>query len=162
MTAGAEMRDVLPEGFETRTKDRGLVVDSWAPQIGVLSHPSTGGFLSHCGWNSTIESILHGVPMVAWPLFAEQRMNAFFLVKEMKVAIEAQKGADGLVRREEVERAAREVMEGDGGMEMKKRMAELMRQARFAMVEGGSSYNALANAASVWKEMHATKTPPAT
>jgi len=61
-----------------------------APQIGVLSHLSTGGFLSHCGWNSTIESILHGVRMIAWPLFAEQKMNAFLLVKEMKVGIEAQ------------------------------------------------------------------------
>lgn len=156
MTAGAEMRDVLPEGFETRTEDRGFVVDSWAPQIAVLSHPSTGGFLSHCGWNSTIESILHGVPMIAWPLFAEQKTNAFFLVKQMKVATEAKKGADGLVKREEVERAAREVMEGDGGMEMKKRMEELMGKARDAVAEGGSSYNALAAVASVWKEMHAT------
>lgn len=99
--------------------------------------------------------------MIAWPLFAEQRTNAFLLVKEMKVAIEAKKGADGLVKREEVERAARELMKGEVGMEMKKGMGELMGKARFAMAEGGSSYNALANVASVWKEMHATKTPSA-
>jgi len=123
MTAEADMREVLLEGFETRTQDRGFVVDSWVPQIVVLSHPSTSSFLSHCGWNSTIESILHGVPMIAWLFFAEQRMNAFLLVKEMKVGIEVQKGADGLVKRKEVERAARELMEGEGGMEMKKGMA---------------------------------------
>lgn len=61
--------------------------------------------------------------MIAWLFFAEQRMNAFLLVKEMKVGIEVQKGADGLVKRKEVERAARELMEGEGGMEMKKGMA---------------------------------------
>lgn len=75
-TAEADISDLLPEGFESRTRDRGLVVPSWAPQTPVLSHPSTGAFLSHCGWNSSIESILHGVPMIAWPLFGEQRMTA--------------------------------------------------------------------------------------
>jgi len=151
MTAEADTREVFPEGFESRTEDRGLVVRSWAPQIPVLSHPSTGGFLSHCGWNSTIESISHGVPMIAWPLVAEQRMNAFLLVKEMKVAIEAKKGPDGLVSRQEVERAARELMEGDGGMKIKKRMGELKEAANNALAEGGSSYNAIAAVASVWK-----------
>jgi len=162
VTAEADTRELFPEGFESRTKDRGLVVHSWAPQIPVLSHPSTGGFLSHCGWNSTIESISHGVPMIAWPLVAEQRMNAFLLVKEMKVAIEAKKGPDGLVSRQEVERAARELMEGDGGMKIKKRMGELKETANNALAEGGSSYNAMAAVASVWKEMDATNTPSTT
>ena len=67
--------------------------------------------------------------MISWPPFTEQRMNAYILVKEMKVGIKAQKGADGLVKREEVERAARELMEGEGAMEMKKGMAELMGKA---------------------------------
>jgi hypothetical protein len=157
-TAEADISHLLPEGFESRTRDRGLVVPSWAPQTLVLSHPSTGGFLSHCGWNSTVESILHGVPMIAWPLFAEQRMNAIFLVKETKVAIEAKKGSNGLVSKEEVGRAARELMEGDGGVKIKKRMRELMEKANNAMDEGGSSYNAMATVASVWKEMDRTHT----
>uniref|UniRef100_A0A0C9RSM9 Glycosyltransferase n=1 Tax=Wollemia nobilis TaxID=56998 RepID=A0A0C9RSM9_9CONI len=80
---------LLPEGFESRTKDRGLVVPFWAPQIPVLSHPSTGGFFSHSGWNSTLESISHGVPIISWPFFAEQRLNRFLLVNQYKVAIEA-------------------------------------------------------------------------
>ena len=101
--------------------------------------------------------------MIAWPLFAEQRMNAFYLVNEMKVAIEAKKGPDGLVSREEVERRATELMEGDGGaLEMKKRMRKLMETAKNAMAEGGSSYNDLSTVAAVWKEMDATNTAPST
>ncbi|KAF7844784.1 hydroquinone glucosyltransferase-like [Senna tora] len=56
-----------------------MVVPSWAPQVQVLSHKATGGFLSHCGWGSTLESVVYGLPIVAWPLFAEQRMIATML-----------------------------------------------------------------------------------
>jgi len=151
-SAEPDMRLLLPEGFENRTKDRGLVVHSWVPQIPVLSHPSTGGFLSHCGWNSTLESILHGVPLIALPLISDQRTNAFLLVNEA-VAIEAKNGPDGLVSKEEVERVARELMEGDGGVKIKKRVRKLMEKAKNALVEGGSSYNSMATVAAVWKEL---------
>ncbi|KAI3822123.1 hypothetical protein L1987_09704 [Smallanthus sonchifolius] len=66
----------LPDGFVWRVEDRGLVVSTWAPQVEILGHGSTGGFLTHCGWNSIPESVVCGVPMIAWPLFAEQRMNS--------------------------------------------------------------------------------------
>jgi len=146
-----ELSQILPEGFESRTRDRGLVVPSWAPQIPVLSHPSTGGFLCHCGWNSTLESISHGVPMITWPLFAEQRMNKFLLVNEFKVAIEAKMESDGFIRREEVEREVRELMEGEGGRRVRARVRELKEKARTALEEGGSSFTAMAAAVSEWR-----------
>nr|WIW42670.1 UDP-glycosyltransferase [Nicotiana tabacum] len=77
----------LPEGFLTRTKKFGLVIQMWSDQGGILSHPSVGGFLSHCGWNSCIESITNGVPIIAWPLYAEQRQNATMLTEELGVAV---------------------------------------------------------------------------
>ncbi|EOX91173.1 Anthocyanidin 3-O-glucosyltransferase 5 [Theobroma cacao] len=74
--ASDDMSSYLPEGFISRTRDRGQVVPQWAPQVEILSHPSCGGFFTHCGWNSAIECITNGLPMIAWPMYAEQRMNA--------------------------------------------------------------------------------------
>jgi len=145
-----ELSQLLPEGYQSRTQDQGLVVASWAPQISVLSHPSTGGFLSHCGWNSTLESISHGVPMICWPLFAEQRMNRILLANEFKVAIAAKMESDDFVRREEVERAVRELMEEESGMRVRARVKELKEKAVSALEEGGSSYKAMADAMSEW------------
>ncbi|KAF6999775.1 hypothetical protein CFC21_015751 [Triticum aestivum] len=77
----------LPEGFLERTRGRGLAVAAWAPQVRVLCHPATAVFVSHCGWNSTLESVGSGVPMLAWPLYAEQRMNAVILEEKLGVAL---------------------------------------------------------------------------
>lgn len=79
----------LPEGFVERTAEVGLVVPSWAPQVPILSHESTGSFLSHCALNSTLESIVHGVPMIAWPLYAEHKMYATLLPEEFTIVGEA-------------------------------------------------------------------------
>ncbi|KAK9929757.1 hypothetical protein M0R45_026841 [Rubus argutus] len=90
---------LLPRGFLQRTKDRGMVVKSWAPQVPVLKKESVGGFVTHCGWNSVLESVIAGVPMVAWPLYAEQHLNRSVLVKEMGMAIDVeQRKEDGFVR----------------------------------------------------------------
>lgn len=67
---------LLPELFEERTQERGVVLWGWAPQLWILSHPSLAGFVSHCGWNSSLESICRGVPLLTWPIQAEQAMNA--------------------------------------------------------------------------------------
>jgi hydroquinone glucosyltransferase len=67
--------DLLPQGFLERVGDRGNIVTGWAPQLQILGHSATGGFLTHCGWNSSMESITSGVPMVAWSQWAEQHIN---------------------------------------------------------------------------------------
>ncbi|XP_043723566.1 hydroquinone glucosyltransferase-like [Telopea speciosissima] len=133
----------LPEGFLERTKGRGLVLSSWAPQIQVLSHASTGGFLTHCGWNSTLESIVHGVPLIAWPLYAEQRMNAVMLVQDMKVAFSLKEGEDGMVKREEIAAVVKCLMEGEEGMRKRNRVRELKDAAAKALSENGSSTQSL-------------------
>ncbi|KAG6533769.1 hypothetical protein ZIOFF_007644 [Zingiber officinale] len=86
-TSEPDLDVLLPEGFLERTKQRGMVAKSWAPQVEVLNHGSVGCFVSHCGWNSTLEAISAGVAIVAWPLYAEQRMNKVFLVEQMKLAV---------------------------------------------------------------------------
>lgn len=82
-----DLEALLPKGFLERTKDRGLMMKSWAPQSAILRQESIGGFVTHCGWNSVLEAVTCGVPMVAWPLYAEQCMNSVVLVEEMKLAM---------------------------------------------------------------------------
>lgn len=141
----------LPAGFLERTKGVGLVVSSWAPQVEVLAHASTGGFLSHCGWNSTLESASRGVPIICWPLFAEQRMNALILAEEVGMAMRLKAGEDGLFGREEIGSVVRELMEGKEGERMRKKAKVLQAEAAAAMGEGGSSSMALAAVAEKWR-----------
>lgn len=155
--AGSNVDDpktYLPEGFLDRTKGVGLVVPTWAPQVHVLGHKATGGFLSHCGWNSTLESMAYGVPIIAWPLFAEQRINATLLTEEVGVAVKPEgvlQGGRRVVRREEVERVVRLVMEGEEGKVMRNRMGELKESAAKALKHGGSSYDSLSCVVKSWK-----------
>lgn len=142
----------LPEGFVRRTEGRGLVVPSWAPQTLILNHRSTGAFLSHCGWNSTLESITNGVPITAWPLYAEQRMNATFLAEEAGVALKFSKNpGEELVDRNEIEKNVRIVMEGEKGKDMRRRAKELKESAKIALNSGGSSYESLCSVVEFWK-----------
>jgi hydroquinone glucosyltransferase len=94
-----------------RTTEVGLVMAStWAPQTAILEHASVGCFVTHCGWNSVLESVVNGVPMVAWPLYAEQNMNAAMSELQLKVAVRVK---DRFVSKEEVASAIKRVMEGD-------------------------------------------------
>nr|UHB15573.1 UDP-glycosyltransferase [Paris polyphylla] len=141
--AEAVLHVLLPDGFLNRTGDRGMVVKSWAPQTAVLRHPSVGGFVTHCGWNSILEAICTGVPMVGWPLYAEQRVNIIFLVEEMKLAA-AMEGYDSpLVSAEEVETRVGWLMDSDGGRELRLRTEAAKKAAATALQEGGSSREAL-------------------
>ncbi|KAF8364707.1 hypothetical protein HHK36_033317 [Tetracentron sinense] len=131
---------VLPEGFLERTDGKGLVC-GWTPQVAVLAHHAIGGFVSHCGWNSVLESLWFGVPIAVWPLYAEQKLNAFELVKELGLAVEIREGGGGddmVVVAEEVERGVRSVMDGDN--EVRKRVQEMGENSRKSVMEGGSSF----------------------
>ncbi|KAK7252893.1 hypothetical protein RIF29_37152 [Crotalaria pallida] len=133
----------LPEGFLSRTHNVGILVLEWAPQEAILRHPSIGGFLSHCGWNSTIESLTNGVPMIAWPLYAEQRMNATLLAEEMGVAVRPKVlPLKKVVDREEIASMVREIMVVDQnakGNPIRERVKEIKNSAEKALLEGGSS-----------------------
>ena len=144
--------ELLPKDFLKRTKDKGFVVKQWAPQVEVLSHESVGGFVTHCGWNSVLEAISVGVPMVAWPLYAEQRLNRVFLVEEMKVALASKEMEDGLVSAEELEKLVRKLFESEVGREVRERVLGFRDEAMVAQKEAGSSHVALAKLAQLWKQ----------
>ncbi|KAI0515675.1 hypothetical protein KFK09_008341 [Dendrobium nobile] len=80
--------DWVPEGYEERIKGRGMVIREWAPQLLILNHIAVGGFVTHCGWNSSLEGICAGLPMVTWPLYAEQFYNEKLLVDVLKFGVE--------------------------------------------------------------------------
>jgi len=143
-----DLASVLPNGFMERTKDRGMVVKAWAPQVEVLSRDSVGVFVSHCGWNSVLEGVVAGVPMVAWPLNAEQHVNREVMVGEMKVAVAVkEREEDGLVSGEEVEKRVREVMENK---EIRDTSMKLKHMALAAVSDFGSSTTSLANLLHSW------------
>nr|CAB3478218.1 unnamed protein product [Digitaria exilis] len=131
---------LLPDGFLERTKGRGLVVRSWAPQVDVLRHRATGAFVTHCGWNSTLEGIMAGLPLLCWPLYAEQRMNKVFIVEEIKVGVEMRGYDEEMVTAEEVESKVRWVMESEGGRALSERALVVKDRAAQALKGGGSSH----------------------
>jgi len=140
----------LPEGFTERTRGTGLVVPQWAPQVEILEHRAVGGFLSHCGWNSSLETVSSGVPVLAWPLFAEQRMNAVKLV-HVGLALRVSAREDGVVPREEVAAVTRELMVGEKGAMARKKARQLQAEASKASVPGGPAHQALAAVVDMWK-----------
>ncbi|RLN24208.1 UDP-glycosyltransferase 88A1-like [Panicum miliaceum] len=136
----ADLGALLPEGFSERTKDRGLVIRSWAPQVDVLNHPATGAFVTHCGWNSTLEAVAAGVPMLCWPLAAaEQKMNKVFVTDDMGVGVEMEGYRDGFITAEEIEAKVRLVLDCGEGRKLRERAMELKKEAGEAVEDGGSS-----------------------
>ncbi|GAV76326.1 UDPGT domain-containing protein [Cephalotus follicularis] len=143
-----DLASLLPDGFLESTKDRGFVVKSWAPQVTVLSHDSIGGFVTHCGWNSVLEALSEGVPMVAWPIYAEQRYNRWLLVEEMKIALPMNESENGFVSSTEVKKRVRELMDSVDGNLVRERTKNA---AKTALSASGSSHIALAKIIESWK-----------
>ncbi|CAN6178470.1 unnamed protein product [Urochloa humidicola] len=139
--------------LEGRFGDRGKVVQSFVNQLGVLTHKAIKGFFSHCGWNSVMESISMGVPILAFPMAAEQKMNAKFVVDVLGVGLRVWPsnyggGNDdgiegGLVVSEDIQALAKELILGEGGRRAAARVAEQAASARKAMDSGGSSFGNL-------------------
>ncbi|KAJ8748471.1 hypothetical protein K2173_003367 [Erythroxylum novogranatense] len=144
--------DYLPGGFLDRIKGRGLLVSSWAPQVQVLSHSATGGFLSHCGWNSTLEGIAHGVPFIAWPLYAEQKMNAVLITEDLQVGLRPKVNENGLVGREEIARLVKALMQNEGeASNIPQRINTLKEAAARAVSNDGASTKSLKEVVDLWK-----------
>ncbi|XP_044467533.1 UDP-glycosyltransferase 88A1-like [Mangifera indica] len=147
-----DLDTILPAGFLDRTKERGFVLKSWAPQVAILNHDAVSGFVTHCGWNSVLEAVHAGVPMLAWPLYAEQRFNRILLVEEIKIALPMMESTEnGFVSSSEVEKRVRELMESAEGNWIRKQITAMKNDAKEALSEGGSSRAALSKLVESWK-----------
>ncbi|MBA0633337.1 hypothetical protein Godav_001956 [Gossypium davidsonii] len=131
------------QGFMERIQGKGIMIHGWAPQVKILAHEAIGGFVSHCGWNSILESLWFGLPVVTWPMYAEQQLNAFKMVKELGLAIELrldyeELNVSNVVTANEIKNAVKQVM--DDSSEVRKKAKEMAEIARKAIVNGGSSF----------------------
>ncbi|KAK2992919.1 hypothetical protein RJ640_024073 [Escallonia rubra] len=144
-------RWILEEGYEERTRGRCLLIRGWAPQVLILSHRAVGGFLTHCGWNSTLEGVSAGVPLMTWPTFAEQFCNEELVVQVLKIGVRSgvevpivfgeEEKIGVLVYKSDVKMALDRLMdEGEEGEERRKRARKLGEMAKHAIEEGGSSH----------------------
>ncbi|KAL4577189.1 hypothetical protein LXL04_013293 [Taraxacum kok-saghyz] len=132
--------------LQERVGERGMIVKEWVDQLEILKHESVTGFLSHCGWNSVLESICSEVPILAWPMMAEQPLNARMVVEEIKIGLRVETcngSVQGFVTSEGLKKTVKELMEGEKGEEVRKRVKEVGEAAKEAMAEGGSSWREL-------------------
>ncbi|XP_058070353.1 UDP-glycosyltransferase 83A1-like [Magnolia sinica] len=128
--------DAYPDGFEARVAGRGRIV-GWSPQQKVLAHPSISCFLTHCGWNSTMEGMSNGVPFLCWPYFGDQLQNQIYISDVWKVGLHLKHDSSGIIPREEIKGKLDELL-GDEGI--RARSLELKQTARKNVAEGGSSF----------------------
>ncbi|KAK6946051.1 UDP-glucuronosyl/UDP-glucosyltransferase [Dillenia turbinata] len=138
-TAGLEPL-TLPEGFLESVGDKAMVV-GWCPQEQVLVHPSVACFVTHCGWNSTMESLTSGMPVVAFPQWGDQVTDAVFLTEVFKTGIRMCRGEaeDRIISREEVEKCIRQATTGEKAKEIKENALKWKKVAESAVADGGSS-----------------------
>jgi soyasapogenol B glucuronide galactosyltransferase len=152
---GGEEHGTILEEFEKRVKEsnKGYLIWGWAPQLVILEHSAIGAVVTHCGWNTTLESVYAGLPMVTWPLFAEQFYNEKLLVDVLKIGVPVgtkewknwnEYGEDKVVKKDDIGKAIALLM--DGGkqcLELRKRVSEFSDAAKKTIKVGGSSHTNL-------------------
>ncbi|KAF8019211.1 hypothetical protein BT93_G0026 [Corymbia citriodora subsp. variegata] len=138
----------LPDGYESRMRNKGLIIRGWAPQVLILDHEAVGGFVTHCGWNSILEAVTAGVPLVTWPIAAEQFYNEKLVTQVLKIGIDI--GVKRWVRlfgdsvkSERVEEAVKRVLVGEEAEEMRRGTKALAEMARGAVEEGKDALSLL-------------------
>ncbi|KAH7840147.1 hypothetical protein Vadar_013215 [Vaccinium darrowii] len=133
-----EIKEALPVEFLKRTGERGMVVEGWAPQAQILAHSSTGGFVSHCGWNSILESLKFGVPIIAMPMIHDQPVNAKF-VKVAGFGVEVKRDENGRLDRENIAEVIRKVVVDEKGVDVRmkaREFSEIMRKKGEEEIDG--------------------------
>ncbi|KAI3468412.1 hypothetical protein Pfo_025075 [Paulownia fortunei] len=128
----------LPKNYRQEVSEKGLIV-TWCHQLDVLAHEAIGCFITHCGWNSTLEALSSGVPMVAVPQWSDQSTNAKFVADVWKMGVRAQQDEKGIVREAEIIRCIKHVMVGETGEEIRRSAIKWKKLGREAVEEGGSS-----------------------
>ncbi|MCL7028157.1 hypothetical protein MKW94_027626 [Papaver nudicaule] len=124
-----DIGQVLPKGFMERIGEKGLVAEKWAPQAKILESCKIGGFVSHCGWNSVLESMQYGVPIIAMPMHIDQPINARFVV-EIGLGVEVKRDGDGKLDRRQMGEVIRKVVMGKEGMEVQRKAKEISQKMR--------------------------------
>jgi hypothetical protein len=142
----------LPKGFEERNK--GLIVRGWAPQVVILGHPALGAFLTHCGWNSVVEAVSAGVPMITWPVHSDQFYNEKLITQVRGIGVEigvdewniaAFRDSKKLVKRDRIEKALRRLMDdGDEAVQIRQRAQKFAKIATRVQEDGSSHENLMA------------------
>ncbi|CAI9779497.1 unnamed protein product [Fraxinus pennsylvanica] len=143
-TRESMFKSTLPkttELYENRVRDRGIVVRDWAPQLEILGHPSTGGFMSHCGWNSCMESITMGVPIAAWPMHSDQPRNSVLITEVLKIGVSVKNFScqDEIVKSSTISKVLKTLMGSKEGYEIRQRAEELGVAVRKSVAEGGAT-----------------------
>lgn len=138
LVRGTEGLESLPCGFMDNIGHKGKIV-KWANQLEVLAHPAVGVFWTHCGWNSTVESICEGVPMICTPCFTDQRVNARYITDVWRVGKVLERN---IMDKGEIEQVVRSAII-DGGDGMRDRCLGFKEMAEKCLGKNGSSSNYL-------------------
>nr|GMD90885.1 UDP-glycosyltransferase 74E2-like [Ipomoea batatas] len=129
----------LPKDFKSKISKKGVIV-KWCHQVEVLSHKAIACFMTHCGWNSTLEALCLGVPMVCMPQFVDQSTNAKLVEDVWKVGVRVKVNEKGIVTRQEVESCIKQVTEGEKVQQFQRNVIKWKGLAKETTSEGGSSY----------------------